>query len=173
MNRDAGHTEPRVKQPYRERQLAAIAARWDERAPDWDRALADPACHLNADDAYARFLPHIRNNYDFAEMLGEMLGELNGSHTGCRYAPPQENTDQTASLGLFFDPKPAAKGLRIAEVLASGPLTLGAAKAKPGQLLLAIDGQELRADEDYTPLLNRKAGHFVLVKLQDPKSGDT
>ena len=124
-------------------------------------------------DAYARFLPHIRNNYDFAEMLGEMLGELNGSHTGCRYAPPQENTDQTASLGLFFDPKPAAKGLRIAEVLASGPLTLGAAKAKPGQLLLAIDGQELRADEDYTPLLNRKAGHFVLVKLQDPKSGDT
>jgi len=60
VNRDAGHTEPRVKQPYRERQLAAIAARWDERAPDWDRALADPACHLNDDDAYDRFLHEAR-----------------------------------------------------------------------------------------------------------------
>ena len=60
MNRRAGHAEPRVKQPYRERQLAAIAARWDERAPDWDRALADPACHLNDDDAYARFLLEAR-----------------------------------------------------------------------------------------------------------------
>ena len=60
MNRRAGHAEPRVKQPYRERQLAAIAARWDERAPGWDRALADPACHLNDDDAYARFLLEAR-----------------------------------------------------------------------------------------------------------------
>jgi SAM-dependent methyltransferase len=36
--------------------MDAIAARWDARAPDWDRALADPACHLNEDDAYVRFL---------------------------------------------------------------------------------------------------------------------
>ena len=33
--------------------------------------------------AYRRFLPHINNNYDFAEMLSEMLGEVNVSHTGC------------------------------------------------------------------------------------------
>jgi len=60
MNRGAGHAEPRVKQPYRERQLAAIAARWDQRALDWDRTLADRACHLNDDDAYARFLLEAR-----------------------------------------------------------------------------------------------------------------
>ena len=34
-------------------------------------------------EAYQRFLPHINNNYDFAEMLSELLGELNASHTGC------------------------------------------------------------------------------------------
>ena len=56
MKPGAGNVELRVKQPYRERQLAAIAARWDERAPEWDRALKDPACHLNEDDAYAHFL---------------------------------------------------------------------------------------------------------------------
>ena len=34
---------------------------------------------------YEKFLPYINNNFDFAEMLGELLGELNGSHTGARY----------------------------------------------------------------------------------------
>ncbi|MFW5475974.1 MAG: S41 family peptidase, partial [Segatella copri] len=33
---------------------------------------------------YEKFLPYINNNFDFAEMLSEMLGELNASHTGCR-----------------------------------------------------------------------------------------
>jgi hypothetical protein len=32
---------------------------------------------------YQKFLPYINNNYDFAEMLSEMLGEMNASHTGC------------------------------------------------------------------------------------------
>jgi len=56
VNPGAVNAELRLKKPYRERRLVAIAARWDERAPDWDRALADPACHLNEDGAYVRFL---------------------------------------------------------------------------------------------------------------------
>ena len=52
---------------------------------------------------YRKFLPYINNNYDFAEMLSEMLGEVNASHTGCRYSPVAEGADQTASLGLLYD----------------------------------------------------------------------
>src|SRR5678816_4574548 len=52
---------------------------------------------------YAKFLPHINNNYDFQELLSEFLGELNASHTGGRFAPQQQNTDATASLGLLYD----------------------------------------------------------------------
>ena len=37
-------------------------------------------------NAYRKFLPHIDNNYDFAELLSEWLGELNVSHTGGRYS---------------------------------------------------------------------------------------
>ena len=36
--------------------------------------------------AYRKFLPHINNNYDFAELLSEWLGELNVSHTGGRFS---------------------------------------------------------------------------------------
>jgi len=41
---------------YTERQLPRIAARWDARARTWDQNLLDPSCHLNEDDAYARFI---------------------------------------------------------------------------------------------------------------------
>ena len=48
--------------------------------------------------AYKRLLPYINNNYDFAEMLSEMLGEMNVSHTGAYYNANFPNTDATASL---------------------------------------------------------------------------
>ncbi|HKJ01301.1 MAG TPA: hypothetical protein VJ997_02565, partial [Longimicrobiales bacterium] len=50
---------------------------------------------------YRRFLPYIDNNYDFAELLSEMLGEVNASHTGGRYNASRPNTDETAELGLL------------------------------------------------------------------------
>ena len=41
---------------YQERQLEAIASRWDAKANTWESELKDPACHLNEDAAYERFL---------------------------------------------------------------------------------------------------------------------
>ncbi len=49
---------------------------------------------------YEKFLPYINNNMDFSEMLSEMLGELNASHTGSGYRYAMPNADQTASLGV-------------------------------------------------------------------------
>jgi SAM-dependent methyltransferase len=45
---------------YQRRELNAIAARWDAKAGTWDQALRDPACHLNEDGAYNRFLGQVR-----------------------------------------------------------------------------------------------------------------
>ena len=51
---------------------------------------------------YEKFLPYINNNYDFAEMLSELLGELNASHTGARYSG-RGGAMPTASQGVFYD----------------------------------------------------------------------
>ncbi len=48
-----------LKPVYVKRNLAAIAERWDARAAAWDRNLRDPSCHLNEDEAYARFLTDV------------------------------------------------------------------------------------------------------------------
>ena len=70
--------------------------------------------------AYRKFLPHIDNNYDFAELLSEWLGELNVSHTGGRYFANGKG-DVTSNLGLLFDWEYRGKGMRIAEVIEKGP----------------------------------------------------
>ena len=67
-------------------------------------------------EAYARFLPYINNNYDFQEMLSEMLGELNGSHTGARYYSNGPILS-TATLGVFYDETYDGDGLKIKEIL--------------------------------------------------------
>jgi SAM-dependent methyltransferase len=45
---------------YVRRELDDIAARWDTKATTWDTELLDPACHLNEDEGYERFLGHVR-----------------------------------------------------------------------------------------------------------------
>ena len=121
---------------------------------------------------YSRFLPHINNNYDFSEMLSEMLGELNASHTGCRYYAQSENGDETASLGLFFDATYEGNGLKVAEVLEKGPSDKAESDIEKGTILEKIDGQPIEANTNYYPMLNRKAGKKVLLSLLNPTTGN-
>ncbi len=118
-------------------------------------------------DTYSRFLPHINNNYDFAEMLSEMLGELNGSHTGARYYG-SSSSRPTACLGAFFDDTYTGDGLKIAEVIAKGPLTRADSKIKEGCIIEKIDGKEIKAGADYYPLLAGLAGKWIPVSVYDP-----
>lgn len=56
MNADSPPEGENSQALYEQRVLPAIAARWDAKAATWDRDLAQPACHLNEDDGYPRFL---------------------------------------------------------------------------------------------------------------------
>lgn len=117
--------------------------------------------------AYARYLPHINNNYDFQEMLSELLGELNGSHTGARFRP-SSSAPATACLGAFYDNSYNGDGLKIAEIIAKGPLTLADTKIKPGCIIEKINEKPIKNGEDYYPLLNGKAGKKVLLSVYNP-----
>ncbi len=120
--------------------------------------------------AYARFLPHINNNYDFQEMLSEILGELNGSHTGARYYAPGA-TLATATLGAFYDENHSGDGLRIKEVLAKGPFAVKKTDVTAGCIIEKIDGQPILKGKDYFPLLEGKAGRKVILAIHNPATG--
>ena len=119
---------------------------------------------------YERFLPHIANNYDFRDMLSEMLGELNGSHTGARYYPGGASL-RTASLGLFFDECYDGDGLLIEEVIKRGPFAVRKTGVTAGCIIEAIDGHPIKQGEDYNWMLDGKAGKPVRVTVN--KKGST
>jgi C-terminal processing protease CtpA/Prc len=113
---------------------------------------------------YARFLPHVESGYDFAELLSELAGELNASHTGGRYRDAGEGGDETAALGILF----ADEALTVAETLERGPAARAGSKIAPGDVLTHIDGAALGPDVEHFALLNRKAGKPVRLGFRKP-----
>ncbi len=128
---------------------------------DWDSMVND----------YKKFLPHIDNNYDFAEMLSELLGELNVSHTGGRYSPRgNAGDDSTANLGLLFDMTWEKAGMKVDEILAGGPFDRASSKLKAGNIIEKINGEEITANTDIAKLMNGISRKKTLVSIYDPST---
>lgn len=123
-------------------------------------------------DHYREFLPYISNNDDFAILLSEILGELNASHTGGRYyggGPAMS----TATLGAFYTPDFKGEGVEVAEAVAGGPLSSRKADVRPGDVILAIDGEKIAAGMDIAPLLEGKADKRTRLEIRRKATGKT
>ncbi len=120
---------------------------------------------------YAKYLPHVGNNFEMAELLAEMLGELNISHSGATFNASSPTDDATASLGLLFDPAWTGAGAKVAEVVKGGPLDRSDVTLRPGAIITAIDGDVIAPTRDVAELLNRKASKRVLLTVSDPSGG--
>jgi len=120
--------------------------------------------------AYARFLPHVTNGWDFAELLSELQGELNASHLGCGYRLQDEEADATASLAFFPDASFEGDGIKIAEVIDKSPLLQADARITAGVIITAINGTTIRAGSNWYPMLNHAAGELIRLDLLDPQT---
>lgn len=116
---------------------------------------------------YQRFLPYINNEYDFRDMLGELLGELNASHTGARYYGESPSL-YTATLGLFFDNTYDGDGLKVEEVIKRGPFAVRKTGVTAGCIIEKIDGEPILKGKDYNHMLDGKAGKRVIVSVYNP-----
>ena len=134
----------------------------DMHGVDWEMAKVD----------YAKYLPHIGNSYEFAEMISEMIGELNVSHAGARYSRSIDLADETASLGIFWDYKFKGNGIKITEVIAGGPLDKSDLAIRKGMIIEKIDGQLISPEADFAKFLNRKSDKFTLIELFNPETSE-
>lgn len=114
---------------------------------------------------YRRFLPYIDNDRDFANLLSEILGELNASHTGGR-AGYGGVSMPTASLGAYFDDSYTGEGLKVTEVIPRGPLATKEAGIMAGDIILAIDGDTIAPGADFNPMLEGKAGKKTTLRVK-------
>ncbi|WP_430927471.1 S41 family peptidase [Polaribacter marinivivus] len=123
---------------------------------------------------YSKYLPHIGNAYEFSEMLSEMLGELNVSHSGAGFRGGSvSNPDATASLGIFMNYNHKDDGILIDEIIKGGPLDKAKFTISAGMIIKKIDGVTVDKNEDIAKYLNRKVGDFTLLEIYDPKSKNT
>lgn len=131
--------------------------RTDLHGVNWEAMTAD----------YRRFLPHISNNHDFANLLSELLGELNVSHTGSGYRNSIDSEIRTAELGLMFEWNSSGDGLNISDIIEQGPFDRKSSRVRIGDVLTAIDGTPIKANTDFWALLNGKTNKRTLVSFRN------
>ncbi|MCD8313733.1 MAG: S41 family peptidase, partial [Bacteroidales bacterium] len=113
--------------------------------------------------AYEKFLPYITNNYDFKDLLAEMLGELNGSHTGARYYAPIGVS--TGWLGIIYDDSYEGDGLKIKEVLPEGVIAIADPEIAAGDIITAVNGVQCEAGHPWYEYLDGRAGKKTLITV--------
>jgi Tol biopolymer transport system component/C-terminal processing protease CtpA/Prc len=122
---------------------------------------------------YQPKVAHIGNANEFTELLSEMLGELNVSHSGAGFRGNSKGGDNTASLGIFYDYNHKGDGIKITEVINGGPLDKAKFDIQPGMLIMKIDGQKISENIDWPILLNRKVNKFTLLEVRKQSTGTT
>lgn len=113
---------------------------------------------------YSQFLPYINNDFDFQELLSEILGELNGSHTGGRYR--YRSGLSMGTLGVIYDESYEGDGLKIKEVLPDGPLSIADPEIKAGDIITSINGNVIKAGEDWYRFMTDRAGKKIPLTIK-------
>src|SRR6266480_2554148 len=157
-------------------------AEWAEMFGDAWRTMKyrfyDPAMHgMDWDAAKAKYEPLVQDVGDRQELLNiinEMIGELNASHTGA--APPPGGRlaggISTGNLGIELEPDSAAGRYRVAYVYEDGPADKDWVKVKVGDYLIAIGGKQVKAGDEYWQLLNDRLNRKVEVTFNDKPGED-
>lgn len=132
---------------------------------------------LKIRETYAEFLPYISTRDDLTYVLSEMVGELGASH--CYVGGGDKPTEKYHGVGLpgaTFEPTKSGF-YKISKIYAGenwhenfrSPLTEPGIHVKAGEYILAIDGTELRTDDNpYRLLVNKTGGTIELTVNNQP-----
>ncbi len=156
-------------------------AEWAEMFDDAWRTMKyrfyDPQMHgKDWDAARAKYRPlvdYVGDRQELLNIVNEMIGELNASHTGAA-PPPQGSAGEvaTAHLGLELEADEKAGRYRVTHVYEEGPSDKDWVKVAAGNYLIAINGKPVRAGDNYWDLLNNRLNRKVEVTFNSKPSED-
>ena len=137
---------------------------WKEVKEKW----YDPGMHgvdwAAVGENYRQFLPYITDNFAFRELLSEMLGELNGSHTGGRYRHGMNGN--VGHVGVLFDENYAGKGLKVQEFLPGSTLKRHVPEMREGDLILEVEGKAIEAGTPWYAAFARTSGKRIKLLVK-------
>jgi tricorn protease len=118
-------------------------------------------------DKYLSMIDDARTPNDVVALINRLNGELNASHLG-GYGPiaPVGQMDDTACIGLEWDPFYTGEGLKIRRVFKNGPADKPDIEIKPGEIVMKIEGVDVDLKHDPAPILNHKAGEVITLTVK-------
>ena len=130
---------------------------------DWDAMRAK----------YRPLVDYVGDRQELLNIINEMIGELNASHTGAA-PPPQGRVGGTATahLGVELESDEKAGRYRVTHVYEDGPADKDWVKVAAGNYLIAINGKPVRAGDNYWDLLNNRLNRKIEVTFNDKPSED-
>jgi len=138
----------------------------------------DPKMHgYSWDGARSKYQPlveFVADKYELMNIINEMIGEINASHTGAAVGPgARENAVTTSHLGVELQSDETAGRYRVSYVYEDGPCDKDWVKVKAGDYLIAIDGAPVLAGANYWKMLSSdRLNRRVLVTFNSKPSED-
>lgn len=112
---------------------------------------------------YRDLLDDVSVRQDFNYLITQMFGELNSSHTGVFGGTSSRPARQTGYLGIRADADYDGPGVKVASVVRRSPAARDESRIKPGEFVLSVDGQDVRADSSFDRAMADKVGRTVTL----------
>ncbi len=144
----------------------------------YQRGFYDPNFHgrdwAAVRSRYERLLDSVETNDEFASLLHMMIGELETSHAEVSAAGGSGGggAGSTPQLGVTFDYDYDGPGIRVKSVPAGAPGSYKKTELQPGDLILAVNGQEVALDEKFYEFMgDKQARELELLVNTNTDSG--
>ena len=140
----------------------------------------DPKMHgvnwAAAQDKYESVLEHVADTEELHNLIMEMIGELNASHTGISgggLLPGETAPERMQTRNPGFSISPDASGFyKVDAVQRKGPADKEYIKVAPGNFILAVNGKQLKTSDNYWQLLNVLPGRKLEFLVNSKPSTD-
>ena len=116
---------------------------------------------------YEPLLEYVADQEEMHNLVSQMIGELNASHTGISAAPGPEERDrivQTRYPGFEFE-NDGSPYYKVAYIYKDGPADKDYVRINPGDYIVAIDGHEVKAGDNYWKYLTAVRGEKIELTI--------
>ena len=120
---------------------------------------------------YEPLLKYVGENQDVYDLANEMIGELNASHTGVSGPPSRVIDDAYQTRNPGFELQPSDGYYRVSHIYRDGPADKEWLDLKVGDYVLAIDGETIKAGDNYWALLNSPLNEYVTITAAAAPAG--
>ena len=125
-----------------------------------------------AQDKYESLLEHVADTDELHNVIMEMIGELNASHTGITGGgglpgePQMQDRIQTRYPGFTMQPDKSGY-YKVDSIYRKGPADYEYMKISQGNLVLAVNGKDLKTTDNYWQLFNVLPGRKLEFLLNN------